>query len=78
MRIHLASDHEASQAVRDSAAHALIQASTDASLVVMGTRAHSLILEMLVGSPPQIVAPRSACSVAVIPHRDKPHEEPIP
>jgi nucleotide-binding universal stress UspA family protein len=63
-----------SQAVHDSAAHALIHASQEASLVVMGTRAHSLILALLVGSPPQAVAPRSACSVAVIPHRAKPHE----
>jgi nucleotide-binding universal stress UspA family protein len=63
-----------SQAVHDSAAHALIRASQDASLVVMGTRAHSLILALLVGSPPQVVAPRSACSVAVIPHRGTPHE----
>lgn len=58
-----------SQAVHDSAAHALIQASGDASLVVMGTRAHSLVLALLVGSPPLVVAPGSACSVAVIPHR---------
>jgi nucleotide-binding universal stress UspA family protein len=63
-----------SQAVHDSASHALIQASGDASLVVMGTRAHSLVLALLVGSPPQVVAPRSACSVAVIPHRGTPHE----
>lgn len=63
-----------SQAVHDSAAHALIQASGDASLVVLGTRAHSLVLALLVGSPPLVVAPRSACSVAVIPHRGTPHE----
>jgi nucleotide-binding universal stress UspA family protein len=63
-----------SQAVHDSAAHALIQASGDASLVVMGTRAHSRVVALLVGSPPQVVAPRSACSVAVIPHRGTPHE----
>ncbi|HSO04882.1 MAG TPA: universal stress protein [Candidatus Limnocylindrales bacterium] len=63
-----------SQAVHDSAAHALIQASQDASLVVMGTRAHSLVMALLVGSPPQVVAPRSPCSVAVIPHRGTAHE----
>ena len=63
-----------SLAVHDSAAHALIQASGDASLVVMGTRAHSLVIALLVGSPPLVVAPRSACSVAVIPHRATPHE----
>lgn len=63
-----------SQAVHDSPAHALIQASQDGSLVVMGTRSHSLVMALLVGSPPQVVAPRSACSVAVIPHRGTSHE----
>jgi nucleotide-binding universal stress UspA family protein len=62
-----------SQAVHDTPSRALIQASQDASLVVMGTRAHSLVLALLIGSPPQVVAPRSACSVAVIPHRDPHH-----
>lgn len=53
------------------AADAILAAASDADLIVMGTRGHSTLERLLVGSVARRVLHQAKCSVMVVPQRSQ-------
>lgn len=63
-----------SQIVEAHAGNALVRASADAGLVVVGGRGHGRIAGLLLGPTGHRVVHEAACPVAVVRHEDRPDE----
>lgn len=56
------------QVVEGPAGEALLRASETADLLVVGTRGHSVVVGILLGSVSQHVSHHAACPVVLVPH----------
>lgn len=73
VRDTLGEDAEVEQrVVRGHPAEAIIESSTDARLVVVGSRGRGGFRGMLLGSVSQHVLPNARCPVVVLPHKSHP------
>ncbi|MBB1159507.1 MULTISPECIES: universal stress protein [Amycolatopsis] len=57
---------------------ALVRASADAAMLVLGSHGHSRVLRLLVGSVSEYCLRQSRCPVVIVPARSAEEREPLP